>query len=80
MRDADFIGAPCACPECSQAGVSDQPIRRDPRSGRWLHGYDLKRWLQAQQDFMRAARAAVGPKGRHAQGFEPLVREPGQEG
>lgn len=75
MRREDYIGPPCRCGECVQAGVSEQEQRRDPRTGAWLHGHDLRRWLEARDTFLRRARAAVGPKGRHAAGFEPLARK-----
>lgn len=70
----DFIGPVCGCPECQQAGVADQEQRRDRQTGVMLHGYGLRRWLEAREQFRRAARAAVGPKGRHAKGFEKLVQ------
>ena len=83
MRDADFIGPPCECPECKQAGISSLPTRRDPYTGRMLHGYPLRRWYAAAAAFRVKARQAVGSKGRHQAGFEPLVlvggREPGED-
>lgn len=80
MKPADFVGRPCDCPNCRQAGVTELAIRRDPRSGEWLHGYDLKRWYDAKARFEQAARAAVGERGRHAKGFERLAsREPGSD-
>lgn len=81
MKPGDFIGAPCSCAECCQAGVTARELRRDPTTGAWLHGYALKRWYEAMEHFKRKARAAVGAPGRHGQGFERLAaREPGQEG
>lgn len=76
MKAADFISGPCGCPECRQAGVDAVERRRDPRSGEWLHGFALRRWLDARNKFMAEAREAVGAKGRHANGFEPLVKKP----
>lgn len=73
MRPADFEAPPCRCGECCQAGVETLHQRRDPRTGQLLHGYPLKRWYEARDKFRTMARQAVGPKGRHAQGFEPLV-------
>lgn len=81
MKDADFIAPPCDCAECRQAGVSHLEIRRDPYTGRWLHGYELRRWWTSFNAYRASARAAVGLKGRHAAGLERLaVREPGSEG
>lgn len=74
MSLKDFVGAPCDCGQCVQAGVNSLEQVRDPRSGAWLHGYDLKRWYEARQKFRDAARAAVGERGRHGQGFEKLVK------
>ena len=73
MSQKDFVGEPCGCGECVQAGVSHLQQVRDPRSGKWLHGYELSRWYEARQRFRDAARAAVGAKGRHEKGFEKLV-------
>jgi hypothetical protein len=81
VRDADFILPPCDCPPCRQAGVSAEPGRRDPYSGRILHGEELRRWYEAKDKFVKLARKAVGSRGRHEKGFERLVqREPGMEG
>lgn len=63
---------PCQCHDCIVAGVSTRPQRLDPRDG-WLHGLALSRWYQARDRFRTAARAAVGAKGRHVNGFEQLV-------
>ena len=52
MTTEDFIQPPCSCPECHQAGVSHLRVRRDPYSGRLLHGYSLRRWYEAQARFM----------------------------
>ena len=80
MKYSDVIGDPCACPQCMQAGVSEVAVRRDPRSGAWLHGYDLTRWYQAREQFLTRARAAVGARGRHAAGFEPLAEKADRDG
>jgi hypothetical protein len=77
---ADLTAEPCPCGECLQAGVTEERRRRDPHTGRLMHGYELRRWLDARDKFMQTARAAVGPRGRHQQGFERLVsREPGED-
>jgi hypothetical protein len=68
---------PCLCGECKQAGVSDLPLRRDPHTGVFLHGYPLKRWYAAREDFRRTARAVVGHKGRHSTMERLATREPG---
>jgi hypothetical protein len=74
MKASDFIGPVCGCGECIQAGVADESQRRDPRTGIWLHGYALRRWLDARAVFRQRARAAVGGEGRHGKGFEKLVK------
>lgn len=61
MKPEDMIGAPCRCPECFQAGVSEKELRRDPRSGEWLHGQNLRRWYAARDEFF-ALKATIGPK------------------
>lgn len=73
MKSEDFQRDSCTCPECTQAGVSTVPQIRDRHSGAYMHGYDLKRWYTARERFRTAARAAVGPRGRHDNGFEKLV-------
>ena len=51
MKREDFEAPPCQCPECTQAGVTDKSLRRDPRSGKWLHGYALKGVYLAEAEF-----------------------------
>lgn len=75
MNTKDFIGPPCSCGECVQAGMSQYEQVRDPLSGAWLHGYALKHWYDARERFRDAARAAVGDRGRHGGGFEKLVKK-----
>ena len=74
MKREGFKAPPCTCPECRQAGVSDRELVRDPQRGRWLHGHELRRWYEAQAQFKKLAREAVGKPGRHAAGFERLVK------
>lgn len=74
MKIEDFRAAPCACPECRQAGVTDLERVRDPQTGRLLHGSELRRWYEARAQFKRLAREAVGKPGRHGAGFEWLVK------
>lgn len=74
MKTDDIYGPPCGCGECIQAGVAEEQTRRDPYTGRMIHGYELRRGLDAFKTFMQRARAAVGEKGRHAKGFEKLVK------
>lgn len=57
MKRDDYESPPCHCPDCSQAGVTDKPLRRDPRSGKWLHGYALKAVYDAEADFWARVRA-----------------------
>lgn len=52
MKLEDIEGPPCKCPACFQAGVSDKPQRRDPRSGELLHGEPLRRWYEARETFL----------------------------
>lgn len=54
MKREDIEGAPCLCPECHQAGVSELPLVRDPQSAEWLHGYRLKRWYEAKNRYRAA--------------------------
>ena len=61
MKVQDHIAPPCSCPECFQAGVTDKELRRDPRSGRWLHGHELRRWYEAREEFFKL-KATVQPK------------------
>ncbi len=51
MNPKDYIGETCDCPDCSQAGVTQLPVRRDWRRGHWMHGYELKRWYEARARF-----------------------------
>ncbi len=82
MKPADLYGPVCGCQECRAAGVEREQTRRDPATGRLLHGFELKRGLEAFARFQREARAAIGPKQARGGGFTRLVRErdPGEEG
>lgn len=71
MKDADIFGPPCKCGECVQAGVTEEPTRRDPATGRMLHGFALRRGLDAFKRFQEIARKAIGPNGRGA-GFRKV--------
>lgn len=57
---SDFEQAPCPCGECVQAGVAGFPQLRDWSSGKWLHGYDLKRVYEAKDAFWKKAHEAFG--------------------
>lgn len=61
MKREDYEGPPCACGQCVQAGVSHLKQRRDPQSGAWLHGYDLRRWHEAKNAFVKL-RETITPK------------------
>lgn len=66
-RPADNIGTVCGCEECQAHGVASEPQRRIPAASggsRWIHGRELRRWLDARDAFVQAARAAVGAPGR----------------
>lgn len=58
MNPADYIAAPCACGACVQARVDHLEQRRDPWTGKWLHGYDLKHWYEARQKAREAFKHA----------------------
>lgn len=58
MKREDFEGEPCFCAECSQAGIAGERPRRDPYSGKILHGYSLKGVLMAEKNFWETARKA----------------------
>lgn len=62
MNREDFEGKPCSCGECVQAQVSGKPIRRDPRTGAWLHGYKLRRVIEAEERFWKEFRDKFGKK------------------
>ncbi len=54
MKTEDFQREPCTCEACTVAGVSKLPQRRDPQSGAWLHGRELRRYYEAKQKFLTA--------------------------
>ncbi len=62
------FGIVCGCDECVVWGVASEPQRRVPAASggaRWIHGAELRRWLNAKAEFEAAARAAIGARGRH---------------
>ena len=62
------VARPCGCDECASWGVSGESQRRIPaQSGgaRWIHGRELRQWLDAKAAFEQRARSAVGAPGRH---------------
>lgn len=70
------VGPACGCDECHAHGVANEPQRRIPAASggsRWIHGRELRRWLDARDAFVKAARKAVGAPGRH-QRMERLVQ------
>ena len=78
MNRADFVQPPCVCGECVQAGVSGLEQIREYQTGKFLHGYDLKRWYAARQQFYDVMAAAqIKQFGAVA---VRLSREPGEEG
>ena len=78
MNRADFIQPPCVCGACVQAGVSALEQMRDYQTGRWLHGYELKRWYAARQHFYDDVAATT------IKTFAAIAtvasREPGEDG
>lgn len=77
MKAADIFGPVCGCAECQAAGVGQEQTRRDPHTGRILHGWELRRGLIAFQRFQEMARAAVGPRGRQGMMSKLATRKPG---
>lgn len=63
IRREDFEQPPCACAECFQARVTHLGQRRDPRTGKWLHGYALQRWYEAQGRFLADVARLTDKKG-----------------
>jgi hypothetical protein len=62
------LGLVCGCQECLEWDVATEPQRRVPAASggaRWIHGRELRQWLNAKAEFEAAARAAVGARGRH---------------
>ena len=51
MKHEDFEQMACTCPECVQAGVSTLVQIRDRHTGKFLHGYPLKKWYEARDRF-----------------------------
>jgi hypothetical protein len=58
--NTQVMKAPCTCGECVQAGVSELPQVVNVKTGEALHGYALKRWHEARENFLEAARKAAG--------------------
>jgi hypothetical protein len=63
IRREDFVRPPCTCAECRQAGVDTQEQVRDPDSGKWLHGYALKRYYDAADRCLAGFQQLVKSKG-----------------
>jgi hypothetical protein len=57
MKHEDFEREPCQCGDCQQAGVSNLIQIRDRLTGRWIHGYPLKKWYEARDAFWTAFHA-----------------------
>lgn len=57
MRPEDYTRQPCDCPECKQAGVDQEIQYRDQYTGKWLHGYELKRLHDARKKFWEEMQA-----------------------
>jgi len=48
---ADNLGVVCDCVECRDAKVDMERMRKVPGTAgkaRWLHGWELRRWLDAR--------------------------------
>lgn len=63
MKREDFEGPPCHCPDCVRADVTEKPIRRDYRTGKWVHGYELRKLYEAEADFWNRVKAISDRKG-----------------
>jgi hypothetical protein len=63
VKREDYEGPPCHCEACVMADITDKPIRRDYRSGKWVHGYELKKLYQAEADFWNRVKAISDRKG-----------------
>lgn len=63
MKREDHEQGPCTCGDCQQAGVSHLNQRRDPFSGKWLHGYDLKRLYDAADACREMVKKLASMKG-----------------
>jgi hypothetical protein len=63
MKRDDFEGPPCSCPDCTQAGIAGANTQRDPKTGKWLHGYALKRVLESRAEFWERVKAISDRKG-----------------
>jgi hypothetical protein len=63
VKREDYERAPCACGDCHQAGVSHLNQRRDPFSGKWLCGYELKRLYNAKEACLAMAKQLAAKKG-----------------
>lgn len=55
------LSAPCGCAECRQAGVSTLPQVVNEKTGEALHGYSLKRWHAARDQFLADYKRASDP-------------------
>lgn len=55
------LGDPCPCAECRQAGVSDLPSVVNTKTGEQTHGYPLKRWHAARDQFLADYKRALDP-------------------
>ena len=57
------VGLVCGCDECVEWNVATEPQRRIPavtgRGARWIHGRELRQWLDAKARFDAEARAAL---------------------
>lgn len=62
VKLTDFQREPCTCEACTVAGVSKLAQRRDPFSGAWLHGVQLRRWYEAKARVFKQWQT-VKPKG-----------------
>jgi hypothetical protein len=60
MKPTQALGEPCGCAECRQAGVDTVPSVVNDRTGEQLHGYPLKRWHAARDQFLADFKKAAG--------------------
>jgi hypothetical protein len=91
-----YVGDPCGCADCVDAGIQDRPIRfvlgdDDQRAfhsrrnqieliGHWAHGEELARWYAARDHFFSLGETKPRIRRLLTVVRAILEREPGMEG
>lgn len=76
------VADPCGCGECAEFGVEHEPQRRVPSDifgHRWLHGRELRRWLDARARFFEMSKRTL-VRGKTAGEWVALSRVMGEVG